>query len=472
MNEEAIFQRLLALVEQYHAGRKQGKFLDYLDPETLAEELDLKKDADGDWQQLFQWIGKYLQHSVKTGHPGFLNRMWSGANLPSIVGEIVTAVTNTSACTYEGAPVSTLMEHYMLDTMLDLAGFGEGEGQMTTGSSNGNMIAMLAARNQAIETGKEQGLFGHSPLLAFVSADAHYSLDKAANILGLGTHNLVKVPVDEHGRMQPQALERLLQQHSQNGKIPFFVCATLGTTVRGAYDSLPPLVELREKYGFWLHGDGAWGGAALLDDELKKHFLPGIEQLDSFTWDFHKMAGTNLMCNVLLFNHHRGTLRCVCSAGEHSYLFREEDKNAELDMGTASLQCGRRVDSLKWFLDWKFFGKKGLAERIRHYLALSEYAEQVVHGIPELEMTVPRESFNVCFHFRTPENIPANEFNLELRNRLFKQGISLVGIAYIEEKLTLRLLITHPDYSRADVDSFFSNLVAAGKELMHEHLQG
>ncbi|HEC06532.1 MAG TPA: pyridoxal-dependent decarboxylase, partial [Thiolapillus brandeum] len=145
MNEEAIFQRLLALVEQYHAGRKQGKFLDYLDPETLAEELDLKKDADGDWQQLFQWIGKYLQHSVKTGHPGFLNRMWSGANLPSIVGEIITAVTNTSACTYEGAPVSTLMEHYMLDTMLDLAGFGEGEGQMTTGSSNGNMIAMLAA---------------------------------------------------------------------------------------------------------------------------------------------------------------------------------------------------------------------------------------------------------------------------------------------------------------------------------------
>ncbi|WP_419642710.1 pyridoxal-dependent decarboxylase, partial [Thiolapillus sp.] len=122
MNEEAIFQRLLALAEQYHAGRKQGKFLDYLDPETLAEELDLKKDADGDWQQLFQWIGKYLQHSVKTGHPGFLNRMWSGANLPSIVGEIITAVTNTSACTYEGAPVSTLMEHYMLDTMLDLAG--------------------------------------------------------------------------------------------------------------------------------------------------------------------------------------------------------------------------------------------------------------------------------------------------------------------------------------------------------------
>lgn len=472
MNEEAIFQRLLALVEQYHAGRKQGKFLDYLDPDELAAELDLDKDAAGDWQQLFQWLGKYLQHSVKTGHPGFLNRMWSGANLPSIAGEIITAVTNTSACTYEGAPVSTLMEHYMLQVMLDLAGFDEGEAQMTTGSSNGNMIAMLAARNQAIETCKEKGLFGNPPLIAFVSADAHYSLDKAANILGLGTDHLIKVPVDEHGRMRPEALEMLLQQHQQQGNRPFFVCATLGTTVRGAYDPLPPLVALREKYDFWLHGDGAWGGVALLDEELQRHFLPGIEQLDSFTWDFHKMVGTNLMCNLLLFNHHRGTLRCVCSAGEHSYLFREEDKNAELDTGTASLQCGRRVDSLKWFLDWKYFGREGLAQRVRHYLSLSEYAEQTVNSIPELDMIVPRESFNICFHFRTPEDISGNEFNLELRNRLFKQGISLVGIAYIDERLTLRLLFTHPDYTRKEVDHFFDTLVATGKELLDERLQG
>ncbi len=471
MNEEAIFQRLMSMVEQYYAGRKQGKLLDYLEPEELAAELDLDRNAAGDWQQLFQWIGKYLQHSVKTGHPGFLNRMWSGANLPSIVGEIVTAVTNTSACTYEGAPVSTLMEHFMLNTMLDLAGFEEGEGQMTSGSSSGNMIAMLSARNQMLGTSKEQGLAGQTPMVAFVSADAHYSLDKAANILGIGTRQLIKVPVDEQGRMRPEALEQLLQKHQQAGEKPFFVCATLGTTVRGAFDPLPPLVELRKQYGFWLHGDGAWGGAVLLDDDLKQHYLAGVEHLDSFTWDFHKMAGTSLMCNVLLFNHHPGTLRCVCSAGEHSYLFREEHESAELDTGTASLQCGRRVDSLKWFLDWKYFGKDGLAQRVRHYLALSEYAEQVVNSTPELEMSVPRESFNVCFRFSTPDDLDVNAFNLELRHRLFRQGISLVGIAYIDGQLTLRLLITHPDFSRTEIEHFFSSVVSVGNELLNERLQ-
>ncbi len=468
MNDQALFQRLLALVEQYHARRKDGKFLEYLEPQALARELQLEQEAPGDWQQLFHWIEKYLQHSVKTGHPGFLNRMWSGANLPSIMGEIITAVTNTSACTYEAAPVSTLMEHYMLEQMLKLVGFEDGEGQMTTGSSSGNMIAMLAARNQAVDGIKEQGLSGMPPLVAFVSADAHYSLDKAANILGLGTDNLVKVPVDEHGRLRPDALTRLLAEQKAMGRQPFFVCATLGTTVRGAYDPLPPLLELRGEYGFWLHGDGAWGGAALLDDGLRQRYLRGVEQLDSFTWDFHKMPGSNLMCNLLLFNRHKGTLRCACSAGEHSYLFREEHEDAELDTGTASLQCGRRVDSLKWFLDWKYFGRQGLGQRIRHYLSLAEYAEDRIVQHPDLEMTVPRESFNVCFRYLPPAGMDANDFNLKLRHCLFEEGVSLVGVAYIGDRLTLRLLITHPDFTTADVDHFLQSVVDTGKRLANE----
>ncbi len=469
MNEADIFRQLLVLVEDYYNHRKDGKFLDYLEPEALREVLNLEQETDrGDWQALFQWLEKYLRHSVKTAHPGFLNRMWSGANLPSIVGEIVTAVSNTSACTYETAPVSTLMEHYMLDTMLDLVGFNDGEGQMTTGSSNGNMIAMLAARNQMFENCKEKGLFQHAPLVAFVSEDAHYSLDKAANILGLGTDHLIKIPVDERGRMQPHELDKALLLAHQRGCFPFFVCATLGTTVRGAYDPIEPLLELRKQHGFWLHGDGAWGGAALFADELREKFLPGIEQLDSFTWDFHKMPGSNLMCNMLLLNRGRGSLRCTCSSGEHSYLFREEDQSAELDTGIASLQCGRKVDALKWFLDWKYHGKEGFAKRIRHYLKLAEYAEQAIANTKELELTTHRESFNVCFRYVSDGIADLNAFNLRLRTRLLKSGLASVGIAYINEVLTLRLLFTHPEFSTADVDAFLKMLVETGMELKND----
>ncbi len=465
MNDETLFRQLASLLARYRAREKEGPLLHYLEPEALSRLLELERPAAGDWRQILRWLELYLDHSVKTGHPGFLNRMWSGANLPSILAEMVVAVSNTSACTYEGAPVSTLMEHYMLDTMLELAGFRDGEGQMTTGSSNGNLIAMLAARNEALDGAKERGLWGQPPLYAFVSADAHYSLDKAANVLGIGTGNLVKVAVDERGRMDPDALARELEACRTAGGHPFFVCATLGTTVRGAYDPIEPLAKLREEYGFWLHGDGAWGGAALLDDGLRRRYLPGVERLDSFTWDFHKMPGTNLMCNMLLFNGRRDAFRCACSAGEHSYLFREERETHALDLGVGSLQCARRVDSLKWFLDWKYYGREGLAGRVRRYLELAEYAEKRIGEIPELGMVVPRESFNVCFRFLPPEGMDANEFNLRLRHHLFHRGDALVGVAWIGETLTLRLLVTHPDFTEEAVDRFLEQVIQEGRRL-------
>ncbi len=268
--------------------------------------------------------------------------------------------------------------------------------------------------------------------------------------------------------MDPGALEQLIEECIERGGRPFFVCATLGTTVRGAYDPLPPLLELRRRYRFWLHGDGAWGGAALLDDNLREGFLEGVEQLDSFTWDFHKMPGTNLMCNMLLFNGREDAFRCTCSAGEHSYLFREEKETHELDLGVGSLQCGRRVDSLKWFLDWKYFGKEGLGERVHRYLELAAHAEARINGHPELEMVAPRESFNVCFRYLPPGNLDPDEFNLKLRHHLFHQGISLVGVAFIGERVTLRLLITHPDFTEAQVDDFLDSLVQAARELLEE----
>ncbi len=465
MNEEALFRELLQLVLRYRQGEREDPLLQPLTPETLGRLLELERPAEGDWRQLLRWLALYLEHSVKTGHTGFLNRMWSGANLPSILAEMVVAVNNTSACTYESAPVSTLMERHMLDTMLELVGFRDGEGQMNTGSSSANLVAMLAARNEALERAKSDGLWGQQRLCAFVSEDAHYSLDKAANVLGIGTSQLVKVPVDGHGRMDPAALEALLEERRRAGEQPFFVCVTLGTTVRGAYDPVAPVAALREKHGFWLHGDGAWGGAVLLDDELRRRYLPDAALLNSFTWDFHKMPGTNLTANMLLVNGRRDAFRCACSAGEHSYLFREEQETHALDLGVGSLQCARRVDSLKWFLDWKFFGREGLAARVRRYLALAEYAERRIGELPQLELVVPRESFNVCFRYRAPAGKEANAFNLALRHRLYRRGEALVGVGWIGDTLTLRLLITHPDFSEADVDRFLEKVVESGRAL-------
>ncbi len=468
MKEKIVFQHLFQILQKYFDSQQDGAFLDYHGSKELRDLLQLDARSNpGDWQEIFQWIDKYLTYSVKTAHPSFVNRMWSGANLPSLAGELVTAFSNSSSCTFESAPVSTLMEKYMIQQMLDLVGFSSGEGQMTTGSSNANMIGMMAARNAENDSVKQGGLFGQEKLFAFVSADAHYSMDKAANVLGIGLDQLIKIPLNRFGEMDVAQLEKGIAGVVAVGGKPFFVGLTAGTTIRGAYDSIVDCLALRDKYNFWLHVDGAWGGAVVLSQKLRTKYLRGIEQVDSFTFDFHKMLGAALMCNVFLINKRMHTLGNVLAGGDTSYIFHDESGNDVEDLGAVSLQCGRRIDSLKWFLDWKFYGRSGLAARVEKYLDLCTYAEQLIAGTPELELIVPRTSFNVCFCYKTEKN-KSNTLNRALRQHLYKKGISLVGVASIKERVVLRLLIAHPDFTEKDIDTYFSDLVHVGNLLLRE----
>ncbi len=457
MQENEILQKIAQTLQQSNF-KTNKRPIDYQSVDALSKILDLNKQGYQDWEQLFVWIRQYLEYSPNTKHENFANRMWSGANLPSIAGEIITALSNTSACTFESAPVATLMEVYMLRQMLTLVGFKNGEGQMTTGSSNANMIAMMVARNQVLEPVKKEGLFGQKPLFAFVNAEAHYSLDKAVNILGIGSNNLIKIPTFENGSIDTTALEKSIQTTQNKGGIVFFVCATLGTTVRGAYDNITDLLNLKKRYNFWLHGDGAWGGAALMSKKLKAKFLPNVDQLDSFTMDFHKMLGSNLMCNFLLLNH-QNLLSFTCCNGDNSYIFR----NLDYDLGTTSLQCGRRVDSLKWFLDWKFYTQYGFAKRVENYYALAKFAEDFINKSTALEMVAKRFSFNVCFRFKTAHN--TNAFNQRLRDQLHKEQATLLSLGYIGKQLVFRLLISNIKLDKFKLTQLFERLITTGTQL-------
>ncbi len=465
---EQLFLRLAQLAGEYRRQQASGALVEYHSPGELAQLLDLEREQPGDWDEVFHWLELYLRYAVRTGHPGYLNRMWSEANLPGLLGEMTAALTNTSACTFETAPVATLMEKFLLSQMLDLVGFPQGVGQMTTGSSNANMIAMMVARNRACQAVKKQGLFAQPELFAFVNAEAHYSFDRAANILGLGSGHLVKVAVDEHGRMRSDALAGALAHVRAAGGKPFFVCATAGTTVRGAYDPIAPLLPLREQYGFWLHCDGAWGGPVIFSPKLRSCFLPELERADSFTFDFHKMPGSALMCNVLLLRGGAGVLRETLAAGDESYIFRTELDGSLRDLGTLSLQCGRRVDSLKAFLDWKFYGQKGFAQRVERYLALAAYAEEQVRQSADLEMVVPRESFNVCFRFVPPAGQDAAALNTAIRARMQEEGRYLVGLGFVGRELAFRLITPNPNVDEAAIDAFLGCVVATGKSLVAE----
>lgn len=321
---------------------------------------------------------------------------------------------------------------------------------------------MLCGRNQVLPEAKFKGLRDRQ-LVAFVSEQTHYSYEKAANLLGIGIENLVKIKSDIDGKIIPQELEVAIQKSLLEKKIPFFVGATAGTTVLGAFDPLPALAEITKKYKLWLHVDAAWG-APVLFSEKYKYLLAGSELVDSLTWDAHKLMGVPLICSAILVKE-KGILSETCSGGGTDYLFHD-DENDSYNLGKISLQCGRKVDALKFWLCWKYSGNKGYEKQVDNLFELANYATEYIRNCENLELIVEPKFLNICFRYISREknfdSAALDRLNLEIRNRLIALGETFVNYTYYQDKVIIRLILANSELQKADIEKFFKNLINAG----------
>lgn len=457
--------KILPLIYEYldRGSKSDSPVVQYLDHKTLKKELGLSIGSHGtSFEELLEEIKKYLKFTVNTSHSQFFNQLFSGVNLPAFLGDIVSSLTNTTMATYEAAPVATLIEETLIKKMCELMGFINGEGIFVSGGSQANMIATLCARNSLLPQVKHRGLTENRKLVMFVSDQSHYSFYNAANILGIGVKNVTKVKSDSYGRMIPRELEKVIKKTIKAGKMPFFIGATAGTTVLGAFDPLYAIAPIAKRYNIWFHIDACFGGSVILSSKYG-HLLSGCEHADSIGWDPHKMMCIPLICSVILLKHKR-TLYKTCSSRGTEYLFHSE-KDSLHDLGRMSLQCARRVDALKLWLSWKFYGDKGYDDIITNLFELAKYATQFIQKHKRLELVAPRNSVSVCFRYVVKEGIDGNHFNIMLRNHLHKTGKSLVNYASIHDRIAIRLMITNPHLTTKDIDHFFNNLLATAAEL-------
>lgn len=468
-SEESLFTDLASVLSHYSQVRKTGKIVEYQNYSTLKQKLqslDVRIGSQS-WDSVWTTVETYLDNSVKTAHPQYFNQLWAGQSEPALVGSIIEAIANTSMYTYEVAPVATIIENEMLNVFKSVFGFSSGEAQVTTGGSNSNYVALLLALHKKFPELKQSGLQGLPRCAVFVSSDAHYSMDKAAVMAGIGLDSLIKVPTDERGAMNTDELGKLIEECIANGRVPISIVGTAGTTVRGAYDNFEALADIASQHACWLHVDGAWGGAVAFSSEAKR-FLKGFERADSMTWDAHKMLGVPLMCGVL-FTRETGCFDRVCNLGDTSYIFHDTEERQ--DLGPYSLQCGRRVDMLKMWLEYVFYGEQGFEDRIDNFMQLSHIAEQRIKAEPTLELQAERWINNICFRTKATRSNDLNSFNKSVRERLHKQGSSFVNIAYLGDELTIRLIITNKDVTESDIHQFFDLWIEAAQELDVEMIQ-
>ncbi|NXN07588.1 CSAD decarboxylase, partial [Indicator maculatus] len=276
------------------------KVCEWREPEELRRLLELELPQRGEPPAaLLQHCRRLLRYSVKTGHPRFFNQLFSGLDHHALVGRFLTETLNTSQYTYEVAPAFVLMEEVVLAKLRELVGWSHGDGIFAPGGSISNMFAMNLARFQRFPQSRRGGNWALPRLVLFTSQESHYSIEKGAAFLGIGTDNVRLVPADQRGKMIPEELEKEIEKARAEGAEPFLVCATAGTTVLGAFDPLGAIADICQRQGLWLHVDAAWGGSALLSS-AHRHLLAGIERANSVTWNPHKLLGVGLQCSAFL----------------------------------------------------------------------------------------------------------------------------------------------------------------------------
>lgn len=435
----------------------------------LQKLLDVElTDHGADQQSLKDAIKDYLHYNPAVYKRDFYKLLYSGQNSPALLGDWITSLSNANMHTYQMSPVATLMELELIRQWNKLVGFDAGENQpegvMVAGGSQANLISMMLARHHACADYKTKGAAGRT-LVAYVSDQAHYSAQKAANVLGIGSDNLIAVASDDQGQICPFALQQEINNSLTQGHVPFYIGLTAGTTVTGAFDPVAECSVVARQHDIWLHIDGAWGGPILFSEQ-HRHLLAESHLADSFTWDAHKLMNVPLTAAVILVKH-EGALKACCSGGGEQYLFHA-DENAEYNLGQRSIQCGRRADALKVWLSWKAVGTLGFAAKIDYLQAMKTTCVGMINQSASFEMLAPAAFLNILFRYRPTGMTDENELknlNIAICNAMKNSGGAYVDYAQYKGRYGIRLILANEETDEPQIASLLEQCDQTGQKL-------
>ena len=389
-----------------------------------------------------------LDYSVNTWGQGFLDKLYASPTPVGLAADLLLSALNTNVHVYEVSPALTLIEKGVCRALARMFGHNSpyAGGVSQPGGSAANQSSMVIARNTLFPDTKTEG-YGCKRFVVFTSKHGHYSVEKAAQMLGFGSNAVRDVPVDEQGRMQPEALEAAINTVRTNGETPFYVNATAGTTVLGSFDHLDIIADICQKHQLWMHVDGSWGGAIIFSKQ-QCYKLQGIERADSIAICPHKMMNVPLTCSLLIGKDLRQFHKSMTL--DAGYLFHHDDEHVAnsvgqengvdssdgpemedfWDLGELVPQCGRRGDSLKLALSWIYYGTSGYAAYIDHGFAMASYLAALVSSHPSFSLISenPPPCLQVCFYFNKQTGTECQRLNSLTTEQIRK---ALVAKAYM-----------------------------------------
>ncbi|MBO6516453.1 MAG: aminotransferase class V-fold PLP-dependent enzyme [Bacteroidia bacterium] len=424
----------------------------HLPSDELFDTLDLDLSEDGVDNQTFRALFKDLVfRTTRTATKGFFNQLFGGRNEKAVLGDLMATVLNNSMYTYKAAGPMIGVEKVIVEKLCNYVGWDrESGGTIATGGSLANFMGLLMARDSAGTKIQTQGV--RAKMTVYTSAESHYSVSKNASFSGIGRENVRKIKADDLGRMRVDLLEEAIKEDVENGFTPVLVNATAGTTVLGAFDPIDAISKICKQHDVWLHVDGAYCGSVLLS-KTHKHLINGIEHVDSFSFNAHKMLNVPLTCSILLVKNASHLHQSFSNEAEYLY----QTDHDEFNLGKTSLQCGKRNDALKFWTLWKQVGTNGLEKQVDKQFELADTAFRYVSNNPDYTVYSFKNSISICFNYKS---IPARQ----LCTLLYEHSTLLVGYGSFRDEEFIRLVTMNPQHNTDDILNFFRTLEAFVEE--------
>lgn len=374
-------------------------------------------------------------------HPAFFSYFSITGSGPGILGELLSAAFNVNGMLWKTSPAVTELEEAVVDWLRQWLGLPEAFWGIIYDTASTSTFHALAAARETVPglNCREDGLAGGPRLRLYASEQAHSSVEKAAIGLGLGLRSVCKVPVDADFRLLPDALESSVRQDLAQGWKPFAVVATVGTTSTTSVDPVPAIADICERHRLWLHVDAAYAGPTAILPE-RRWILDGCERADSLVTNPHKWLFTPIDASVL-FCRRPEVLRQAFSLVP-DYLKTADDATNFMDYG---IQLGRRFRSLKLWMVMRYFGRRGVEDRLREHLRLASGLAGWIDDHPDFERMAPAPFSTVCFRARPQgwaEDDPRlDQLNQHLIDRVNAGGEAFLSATKLRGRAVLRLAI-------------------------------
>lgn len=479
--------RLAELLSEHlqRVQNSEGVVLPWVDPRQNIRDAQPQPRffAEGNESQVVPDVGavaeafgniarQILEYGINLHDPRYVGHQVPPPVPISGLFDAIGSVTNQPMAVYEMGPWATAAEHAMMTTLARYIGWESRDygAILTHGASIANLTALLVARNVLLGDSWEEGLSQAttSPVLV-TQADSHYCIARAAGVLGIGTRNVIKVPVDERRRMDPLQLEEILTRLRQQQRPIIAVVASACSTPIGAFDPLEAIADVCERHSVWFHVDAAHGGAALLSPQYRP-LLAGLDRADSLTWDAHKMMFVPALCAFLFYKNKRHSYEAFKQSAP--YLFDPANPGlADFDGGLRTLECTKRAAAFSLWGLWSMFGPQLFADLVDVTFATAKQFYEKLQAAPDFVALHEPQCNIVAFrHVPAPlQNAPPEQigdFHRQLRRVVIESGEFYLVPTMHDGVPALRCTFMNPLTTGDHLDQLLATLRRRGEELL------